>query len=94
VAVALSVAYRLTAPYPNPVRGQARLGVLVARSQQVRVEVFDALGRRVAVLFEGALESGSSRSLSWDSGRVPSGLYVVRAVGETFTAARTLTVVQ
>ena len=94
VAVALSVAYRLTAPYPNPVRGRARLGVMVARSQQVRVEVFDALGRRVAVLFEGALASGSSRSLSWDSGRVPSGLYVVRAVGETFTAARTLTVVQ
>ena len=56
----------------------------VARGD-VRVAVFDALGREVAVLTEGRAEPGR-QSVTLDASRFAPGTYVVRldAGGETF----------
>ncbi len=83
----------LSAAHPNPFRGAASLTLSLPSSQRVEVTLFDVLGRRVAVLHDGPLTSGS-HALTLDGSGLPSGVYVVRAVGERFTASRRVTVVR
>ena len=60
----------------------------MAREQQVRVEVFNLLGRRVALLFDGRLRAHQAHPFTFDAKALPSGLYFYRATGQTFTATR------
>jgi hypothetical protein len=80
----------LSAP-ANPFRGATTLQLQVPATQRVRVAVFDALGRQVAVLHEGTLAAGEAHRLAFDGSALPSGVYVVRAVGETFADVQVLT---
>jgi hypothetical protein len=77
----------LSAVQPNPFEGHARFTLDVAAGQRVTVAVFDALGRRVATLYDGEVEEGT-HAFALDGHGLPAGLYVVRATGETFTEAR------
>lgn len=62
---------------PNPFAGQTRLVLAHAGRDPVRVEVFDALGRRVAMLHDGPAPSGLA--LDFAAPGLPAGVYVVRA---------------
>lgn len=46
----------------------------------------------MAVLFDGVAPAGAEVRIDVDAGGLPSGRYVVRVTGETFTATETLTV--
>lgn len=73
--------------YPNPFTDVARVSFVLPEPQRVRVEVFDMLGRRVAVPFEGQRPADDSRPVVFDPGRLPdlgSGVYFFRVAGETF----------
>ncbi|NBC15814.1 MAG: T9SS type A sorting domain-containing protein, partial [Bacteroidetes bacterium] len=94
VTIGLDAAYRFTAPYPNPARNEARLSLMVQRAQPVVVHVYDLLGRRVRTLFQGEVAAHQARALVLRRGDLPSGLYVVRAEGERFTATRTVTLLR
>ncbi len=63
------------AAYPNPVRGVSTLALTLPEAGAVRVEVFDMLGRRVAVLHDGAMAAGL-HPLVLDASALPAGLYV------------------
>ncbi|MDX1421468.1 MAG: hypothetical protein R3181_15995, partial [Rubricoccaceae bacterium] len=65
---------------PNPVQAGARgaVEVVLGVEAAVRVEAFDALGRRLALLHDGPLAAGPHR-LRLPPG--PPGLVVVRATG-------------
>jgi hypothetical protein len=88
---AAPVTHALSAPVPNPSTGRAAFMLEVAEAQVVRVEVMDALGRRVATLHDGTLAAGSAHRFVLDGSSLPSGVYAVRAVGETFSDVRILT---
>jgi hypothetical protein len=75
----------LTAPSPNPFRGAAAVTLTLPAAQVVRAEVYDGLGRRVALLHDGLLQAGP-HALTWAAGAAPPGVYVVRVA----TAERTL----
>ena len=72
----------LGAAYPNPFNPQTSIPVTLARDDFVRLEVFDAAGRRVRTLHQGQLTAGV-HDFSWN-GRdsrgqsVPSGVYMAR----------------
>jgi len=83
---------RLALAGPNPLRGRTTLELTVPVSGPARVEVFDALGREVAVLFDGPVTGGQSVTVAVDAGALPSGVYVVRLRAGTQTAALRLTV--
>ena len=70
-APALEVAGR------NPFRTEARLTLRLAAPAAVRAQAFDALGRRVAVLFDGPAPAGPL-ALRLDGGRLAPGVYLVR----------------
>ena len=67
----------LTAAYPNPFSGQATVEFALAQDGDAVLEVVDALGRRVAVLADGAHREGPHR-VTFDAAALPAGLYLVR----------------
>lgn len=76
---------------PNPTRGTARLTLTLDRPQRATVDVFDPLGRRVAILHEGALSAGS-HPFELATAALAPGMYVVRATTEAGVTSSRLTV--
>jgi hypothetical protein len=78
-------------PRPNPARGPFTLSFALPRETRVRVNVYDAAGRRVRELASGALPAGQ-HALAWDlrdqgGQAVGAGIYFARleAEGSSFT---------
>ncbi len=84
----LTEAYRLDAAYPNPFSSSTAVRLAVREAQAVRVEVYDALGRRVRVLHDGPLAADAAPALEIDGRGLANGVYVVRVTGETFSATQ------
>jgi hypothetical protein len=72
-----------SAPRPNPARDQSRFECTLPEAAQVKVEVFDLVGRRVALLADQACAAGPLElvfDLRDDRGlRLVAGVYLVRA---------------
>ncbi|HYE96801.1 MAG TPA: hypothetical protein VD962_11390 [Rubricoccaceae bacterium] len=83
--------FALSAAYPNPFNPMARVALRVAAAQRVTASLYDVLGRRVAVVYDGVVAPGADRVLTVEGAGLASGAYVLRVEGETFTAARRLT---
>jgi hypothetical protein len=71
----------LSGSYPNPSRGATRFALDLPQSGEVRLQIFDPAGRRVAVVFDGPLAAGR-HTMIWDGrlsgGRVAAGVYFGR----------------
>lgn len=94
VAPAPTVAgLRLELAGPNPFGRTAFLSLTLPEASDLRVEVFDALGRRVALLQDGPVAAGP-HPFTFDARGLPSGLYVVRAVTGQGMATRRLTLLR
>ena len=78
----------------NPFSGRTALALTAPASGRVTVEAFDALGRRVAVLFEGTVPARQAVSVAFEAEGLPAGLYVVRATVDGLALSRTLTLVR
>lgn len=79
---------------PNPVTGMSRVRVAVDRAQAVRADLYDALGRRVAVVFDATVSAGAGVDVAIEAARLAPGAYVLRITGETFSASRAVSVVR
>ena len=92
LAVAAPTELALGTPYPNPSRSGAAVPFEVPEAGPVTVTVFDALGREVAVVFDGEAAPGAHEA------RVPAdltaGVYLVRLVAEGEALVRRLTVMR
>ena len=82
----------LSGAQPNPVRGRTRLWLTVPAPERVRATVYDALGRVVAVAFDG--DAAGRTEIAVDGAGLAPGVYSVRVEGETFAESRRLTVVR
>jgi len=78
--------------WPSPAAGSVSVEVTTSTPGPISVEAFDVLGRRVAVLHEGA--AASPLRLEVDGSVWPPGLYVVRATGGERSAHARLTIVR
>ncbi|MEM1127490.1 MAG: T9SS type A sorting domain-containing protein, partial [Bacteroidota bacterium] len=86
----LPTAYQLSAAYPNPFNPQAEFTLSLQQAQEVRVEVFDVLGRSVEVLFDGLLPAQSTQRFTINAQDWPSGTYLYRVVGQNFSETRSV----
>ena len=84
----------LQGPYPNPFQQQTRLVLRLDRAQPVRVAVYDYLGRRVRDLFDGWLSAGGPHVFALEAAGLPSGPYLIRATGRSFSTTRPVIVVR
>ena len=78
---------------PNPARGATTLSFTLDRSGPVRLAMFDALGREVAVLADGARAAGQHEARV-HAGRLAPGVYLARLTSEGMSMSRGLTVVR
>lgn len=86
-------AFGLAVAGANPFRGATALRVDVPEPSAVRVEVVDALGRRVAVLVDGDLPAGS-HAVRWNARSASPGVYFVRMTSATEASVVRLVVVR
>lgn len=86
--------YDVSKTAPNPVTSTATMNVTVREEQNVRVEVFDLLGRRVALMHDGPLNGGDTKKITLGTGGLASGVYFILVDGETFQEVRRMTVVR
>ncbi|MEM6783687.1 MAG: T9SS type A sorting domain-containing protein [Bacteroidota bacterium] len=87
-------AFALDQNFPNPFADATSIRYRLDRGAEVRLTVFDASGREVAVLAQGRQAAGD-HTAAFDSADLPSGTYLYRldADGETIET-RQMTVVR
>ena len=83
---------RLSPPHPNPASTSVAFALDIVEPHSVRVEAFDVLGRRVAILHDGPM--ATSASLQLDTSTLRPGIYVLRVTAGTMRATRRFTVVR
>ncbi|MEM0963610.1 MAG: penicillin acylase family protein, partial [Bacteroidota bacterium] len=84
-------AFALDAPFPNPSAGVVTVPFRLDAPAEVEVAVFDALGRRVAVVATGAHAEGAHEA-AVDVSALAAGVYVVRLMSEGAVEAQRLVV--
>ena len=78
---------------PNPSSAAATVRFTLDRAQTVRVALYDALGREVAVVADGTFGAGTTTARV-DAGALPAGVYVLRLQGEGTSVSRQISVVR
>lgn len=68
---------KLEPNYPNPFAGETTLQFTTQKPSQVRLDVYDVLGRRVETVVDQRY-SGGTHQMRWDSGSMARGVYLVR----------------
>jgi hypothetical protein len=79
--------FALEQNYPNPFNGISNIGFRISELSNVKLRVYDLLGREVALLVDGQLPVGSY-SVRFDAGGLASGMYVVRMTAGDFVASK------
>ena len=82
----------LLSPAPHPVSGPSRLRFYLPQSSDVRMEAYDLMGRRIAILAEGTQPQGW-RETVWPNG-LSAGVYFVRLRAGAETQTRQVVVVR
>jgi hypothetical protein len=67
----------LTGIYPNPFNPQTEIGFELAKADEVRIEVYNLKGQKVADLLN-EVRSAGSYSINWNADDQPSGIYMIR----------------
>ncbi|MEX2656577.1 MAG: T9SS type A sorting domain-containing protein [Balneolales bacterium] len=74
--------------YPNPFNPATVIRYELPRTSEVRLEVFDLLGRRVATLVDGPVQAGRHEA-HFNASRLSSGVYLYRLqAGSTASSQR------
>lgn len=69
--------FELFQNYPNPFNPDTKIGFVLKTASQVRLDVYDLLGRHVARLVEGSLSAGM-HEVNWDAHDRAAGVYFYR----------------
>lgn len=83
----------LLSNFPNPAAGTTSIRASIPQEAFVTLRVFDALGRTVATLQEGILDSGE-HTFQFEAGDLPPGVYLYRMRMDHLTFSKTLLIVR
>lgn len=78
---------------PNPFGSTTQIAFTLDEAGPARLDVYDLLGRRVALLVDGVQPQGE-HTATFDATSLPSGTYVYRLRTERGTVTRTMTLVR
>ncbi|MFB6248138.1 MAG: lamin tail domain-containing protein [Salinibacter sp.] len=94
VEVTLDGAFTWSRVAPNPVSGTGTLSMQVRTTQDVTVELYDLLGRRVRTVHDGSLQSGRRHRMALNAGGLAGGAYLLRVDGENFSDTQRVMIVK
>jgi len=70
--------FAISGLYPNPFAGVLKLRMDMPASMEVKVVLYDVLGREIRVFEEGILPAGAGRELVIKGSDLPAGVYILR----------------
>lgn len=79
--------------YPNPFNPSTQIAFDLPESADVRLTVFDVLGRQVATLINQPMKAGT-HTVSFDAQRLASGVYIYRLEAGSFTMTRNMMLIK
>jgi len=79
--------------YPNPFNPSTVMSYNLPQASDVRLEVFNLLGQRVALLVDEMKQPGQ-HTVTFDAGRLSSGMYIYRLQANGFTQTRKMMLVK
>jgi hypothetical protein len=79
--------------FPNPFNNSTRITFALTESRQVRLDIYDSIGRRIQTLLNGQLESGY-HTVPFDAAGLASGVYFYRITSEGFTSSKKMILVK
>ncbi|MFC2093505.1 T9SS type A sorting domain-containing protein [Bacteroidota bacterium] len=85
--------YKLYQNYPNPFNPKSKIKMQIAKFSNVKLIVYDMLGREVAVLVNGELKPGTYE-VEWDGTGNPSGIYFYKIESGTFSDIKRMVLIK
>lgn len=83
----IPVLYNLLQNYPNPFNPSTNIRFDLPKSNNVKLVVYDAIGREISVLIDSRYEAGSYE-LDFDGSRLTSGVYFYKLTAGEFTQTK------
>jgi subtilisin-like proprotein convertase family protein len=85
--------FRLDQNYPNPFNPGTTIRYALPEATPVRLEVYDLLGRRIAVIVDGRQVAGE-HEVNFDASGYASGVYVYRLKAGPFVSTKRMTFIR
>ncbi|NBC05143.1 MAG: T9SS type A sorting domain-containing protein, partial [Bacteroidetes bacterium] len=85
--------FTLAQNYPNPFNPTTQISYQLPVSSEVRLEVYDMLGRNVATLVNEQVSAGR-HTVNFDAGNLSSGVYLYRLQAGSQIMTRKLTILK
>lgn len=85
--------YDLSQNYPNPFKSSTTISYSLADNSQVKIEIYDILGKAVSTLVEGVQDAGSY-SINFSKGKLSSGVYIYKIKAGNFVAIKKMIVLE
>jgi hypothetical protein len=93
IAPGLPIKALLSSAHPNPFNSSVVISYSLPSPRQVRLEIFDPLGREVAALVNGRQLPGQKEIL-WDASDMTSGLYFYKLTAGEFSEVKKITLLK
>ncbi|MFU8811583.1 MAG: T9SS type A sorting domain-containing protein [Balneolaceae bacterium] len=85
--------FRLDQNYPNPFNPATIIRFQIPQTASVRIEVFDMIGRRIAVLADGTFQPGM-HEVEFNASQLNSGIYLYRLQTGNTSLMRRMTLIK
>ena len=85
--------YKIYQNYPNPFNPETNIKFDIAAKSDVKITIYNSLGKEVQNLFSGNLLAGSY-SYKWNAANFPSGVYFYKLQTENFSEVRKMSLVK
>ena len=85
--------FSLSQNYPNPFNPVTNFEFQIADFGSVKLEIFDALGRKIETLVDSRLKPGTYR-VDWSAAKYPTGIYFYELRTKSFTKTKKMVLVK
>jgi hypothetical protein len=85
--------FALMKNYPNPFNAQTVIDYQLPTTSDVKLEIYNLLGKKVATLVDGHQEAGY-KSVTWDASEVSSGIYFYKLNAGEYTETMRMTLIK
>lgn len=85
--------FELRQNYPNPFNPTTRITFSIPESNNVKIDIFNLLGEKVATLVDGNLAAGNYAT-EWKAKNYPSGIYVYTITAGNYFESRKMTLLK
>ncbi len=91
--ISLPLSYKLEQNFPNPFNPSTTITYQIPKAGKVQIKIFDITGREITTLVDEQKEPGNYR-ITFDAGRLATGVYIYRIVSGDFTAQKKMLLVK